>query len=42
MNELAVVSTVLGILGTVCAIVFGLATYKRNRKKDDSVLLEII
>ena len=36
MNELAVVSTVLGILGTVCAIVFGLATYKRNRKKDDS------
>lgn len=36
MNELAVVSTVLGILGTFCAIVFGLATYKRNRKKDDS------
>lgn len=36
MDALAVVSTTLGILGTVCAIVFGLTTYKRNQKKDDS------
>ncbi len=36
MNALAVVSTILGILGAVCAIVFGLTTYKRNQKKDDS------
>jgi len=35
MSEIAVLSTVLGILGTICAIVFGFATYKRNCKVDN-------
>lgn len=38
MNALAVVSTILGILGAVCAIVFGLTTYKRNQKKNLTIL----
>lgn len=36
MSDIAMLSTVLGILGTVCAIVFGFATYKRNKKTDDA------
>jgi len=36
MTELGILATVLGAFGTVCAIIFGYATYKRNRKEDDS------
>lgn len=36
MSEIAMLSTALGLLGTVCAIAFGYATYKRNRKADDA------
>lgn len=36
MSEVAILSTVLGILGTVCAIAFGYATYKRNNHIDDT------
>lgn len=36
MDEITVMATVLGILGTVCAIAFGLASYKRNRRADDA------
>lgn len=36
MSDIAILSTVLGILGTACAIVFGLASYRRNRKTDDA------
>lgn len=36
MNEVAVLSTVLGVLGTVCAIVFGYHSFSRNRKKDEA------
>jgi len=35
MSEVAILSTVLGLLGTVCAIAFGYATYKRNHRIDD-------
>lgn len=35
MNEVAVMSTMLGVLGSCCAIAFGYATFKRNRKADD-------
>jgi len=34
MSEIAILSTVLGILGTVCAMAFGYATYKRNHRVD--------
>ena len=36
MNEIALLATVLGIMGTICAIVFGYATFKRDKKIDDS------
>lgn len=36
MNEVAVMSTFLGVLGTSCAIAFGYATYKRNCRDDDN------
>ena len=36
MNEIALLATALGIMGTICAIVFGYATFKRNKKIDDS------
>lgn len=36
MDQLTVVSSLLGVLGTVCAIVFGYAAFSRGRKKDDS------
>ncbi|MGP8311786.1 hypothetical protein ACG0Z4_13060 [Enterocloster aldenensis] len=36
MNDLTVVSSILGVLGTVCAIIFGYAAFSRSRKKDDS------
>lgn len=36
MTDIAILSTVLGIMGTVCAIAFGYATFKRNRKADDA------
>ncbi|OPZ65872.1 MAG: hypothetical protein BWY85_00231 [Firmicutes bacterium ADurb.Bin506] len=35
MSEVAILSTVLGLLGTACAIAFGYAAYKRNHKTDD-------
>lgn len=37
MNEVTILSIVLGMIGTVCAIVFGYSTYKRNRKADDTL-----
>lgn len=36
MNEVTILSIVLGMIGTVCAIVFGYSTYKRNQKSDDT------
>ena len=36
MGQLAVVSALLGVLGTVCAIVFSYAAFSRERKKDES------
>lgn len=33
MSQIAI--TAISVLGTVCAIVFGYATFQRNRKKDD-------
>lgn len=36
MSEAALLSAVLGVLGTVCAIAFGYATWKRNCKADDN------
>jgi len=36
MNEVTILSIVLGMIGTVCAIVFGYSTYKRNCKSDDT------
>jgi len=36
MSDITILSAVLGILGTICAIVFGYSTYKRNRKADDN------
>ncbi len=35
MNEIAILSTILGVLGTISAITFGYATYKRNAKTDN-------
>jgi len=35
MTDIAILSTVLGVLGSICAIAFGYATFKRNRKADD-------
>ena len=36
MNEVTILSIVLGMIGTVCAIIFGYSTYTRNRKADDT------
>lgn len=36
MNEVTILSIVLGMIGTICAIVFGYSTYKRNQKSDDT------
>jgi hypothetical protein len=36
MTDLALIGTVLGIIATVCAIVFGYATFTRNRKTDET------
>lgn len=36
MDQLALVSSILGVLGTVCAIVFGFVAFSRNQKKDHS------
>ena len=35
MSEIAILSTVLGILGTLSAITFGYAAYKRNNRTDN-------
>ncbi|MCF8017856.1 MAG: hypothetical protein K9L62_00525 [Vallitaleaceae bacterium] len=36
MSEVAILSTVLGVLGTVCAIAFGYSSYKRNNRMDNT------
>lgn len=36
MTDIVILTTVIGIVGGLCAIVFGYATYKRNQKTDDS------
>lgn len=36
MNGMEVFTTVLGIGGTVCAIVFGYIAFRRNNKNDDT------
>ena len=36
MTDLGILATVIGAVGGLCAIAFGYATYKRNRKADDS------
>ena len=36
MTDVAILTTVIGAVGGLCAIAFGYATYKRNRKADDS------
>lgn len=35
MNELDIAVAALGVIGTVCAIVFGYAAFSRSRKKDE-------
>lgn len=35
MTDITIMATVLGVLGTVCAIAFGYAAFNRSRKKDD-------
>lgn len=35
MSEITILSTILGIMGTVCAIAFGYAAFRRNHKTDD-------
>jgi len=35
MTDITILSTSLGVLGTICAIAFGYAAYERNRKQDD-------
>lgn len=37
MNEVTILSIVLGMIGTACAIVFGYSTYNRNRKTDNTL-----
>ncbi len=34
MSEITILSTILGILGTVSAIAFGYSSFKRNHKND--------
>jgi hypothetical protein len=36
MTDMGILVTVIGAVGGLCAIAFGYATYKRNRKADDS------
>jgi hypothetical protein len=36
MTEIAALTTVIGVVGGLAAIIFGYATYKRNQKTDDS------
>jgi hypothetical protein len=36
MTDMAILTAVIGAVGGLCAIAFGYATYKRNRKADDS------
>ena len=36
MTEIAALTTVIGVVGGLAAIMFGYATYKRNQKADDS------
>ena len=36
MDAMTILAGLLGLLGTVCAIVFGYATFKRNNSMDDS------
>lgn len=35
MTDITILSAVLGLLGTVCAIVFSYSAFHRSRKKDD-------
>lgn len=36
LEVFAICAGVLGVLGTLCAIIFGYAAFTRNRKKDES------
>ncbi|MDR2513928.1 MAG: hypothetical protein LBD02_01820 [Christensenellaceae bacterium] len=36
MSDIAILSTVIGIVGTACAIAFGYSAWKRNHKVDDT------
>ena len=36
MSDIEILSTVIGIVGTVLAIVFGYSAWKRNQKTDDT------
>ena len=36
MEVFAICAGVLGVLGTLCAIIFGYAAFTRNRKRDES------
>lgn len=36
MEVFAICAGVLGVVGTLCAIIFGYAAFTRNRKKDES------
>lgn len=36
MNDIDMIATVLGVFGTVCAIIFGFLAFKRNDKTDNT------
>lgn len=36
MTEISMMASVLGVLGTACAIAFGYSSFVRNKKQDDN------
>ncbi|MBU5438274.1 hypothetical protein KQI42_09655 [Tissierella sp. MSJ-40] len=36
MADISIMASILGILGTACAIIFGYIAFSRNKKQDDN------